>query len=60
MEIVNTLLYSKALKTVTIAVAQLMRITDKKLAVNYTIPVIMNDRRVLPVKGRMDIFVKCY
>lgn len=37
-----------------------MGIMDEKLAVTYTIAVIMNDRRFLPVKGRMDIFVKCY
>lgn len=37
-----------------------MGIMDKKLAVTYTIPVIMNDTRFLPVKRRIDIFVKCY
>jgi len=36
-----------------------MGIMDKKLAVTYTIPV-MTDRRFLPVKGRMVIFVKFY
>lgn len=43
-----------------IAGTVLMGIMDKKLAVTYPIPVIINDRIFLPVKGRMDIFVKCY
>lgn len=42
-----------------IAGTVLIGIIDKKLAVSYPIPVIMNDRTFLPVKGRMDIFVKC-
>lgn len=36
-----------------------MGVMDKKFAVSYTMPVIMNDRRFLSMKGRMDIFVKC-
>lgn len=36
-----------------------MGIMDKKFAVTYPIPVIMNDRTFLPVKGSMSIFVKC-
>lgn len=37
-----------------------MGVMDKKFAVTYTIPVILNDRRFLPAKGRIDTFVKCY
>lgn len=40
-----------------IAGTVLMGIIDKKLAVSCPIPVIMNDRTFLPVKGSMDIFV---